>query len=122
MACYHTGGIAGDAGTLKENELLAKIQRGEVIVSNRDKASLFSLIGFVSSLKKALDMSNAPKIGGLEFPDGRRIAERIADNKGAHVEFGDVYIYGANDDTVERHREVNRQFVNEVLEKLHIKK
>lgn len=122
LSCYHTGGIAGDAGTLKENELLAKIQRGEVIVSNQDKDSLFSLIDFVSSLKKALDMTDIPKVGMPEVPDQRQTMENITNNQGPSVEFGDVYIYGANDETVEQHREVNRKFVNEVLEKLNIKK
>ena len=46
----------------------------------------------------------------------------IGEGKQTSVTFGDVYIYGTNDETVEKHREVNRQFVNDVLKQLNIKK
>lgn len=38
------------------------------------------------------------------------------------VSFGDVIIYGANEETVEKHREINRQFTNDVIKQLNIKR
>ena len=46
----------------------------------------------------------------------------IQNSRQTTVEFGDVYIYGGNEDTVAKHREVNRQFVNDVLKQLNVKK
>ena len=42
-------------------------------------------------------------------------------NSSNSVQFGDVYIYGANDETVKKHQEINRKFTNEVLKNLNIK-
>ena len=46
----------------------------------------------------------------------------INENRSQSIQFGNVYIYGANDDTVAKHQEVNRQFTNEVLRYLNIKR
>ena len=37
------------------------------------------------------------------------------------VQFGNVYIYGANEETVAKHQEINRQFTNDVLKQLNIR-
>lgn len=117
---YHKGGIVGDEGTLKENELLAKLERGEVMVSNRGKGELFQLIEFMDLLSKKIDAAgfdSAPRpVIDRERPD----LSSITQNESIH--FGDVYIYGADEKTVEKHREVNREFVNDVLRQMNIKR
>lgn len=117
---YHKGGIVGDEGTLKENELLAKLERGEVMVSNHGKGELFQLIEFMDLLSKKIDAAgfdSAPRpVIDRERPD----LSSITQNESIH--FGDVYIYGADEKTVEKHREVNREFVNDVLRQMNIKR
>lgn len=43
-------------------------------------------------------------------------------NNGTRIQFGNVTINGANEDTVKKHIEVNRQFVNEVLKYTNIRR
>lgn len=43
-------------------------------------------------------------------------------NNGARIQFGNVTINGANEDTVKKHIEVNRQFVNDVLKYTNIRR
>lgn len=120
--CYHQGGIVGDEGTLKENEVLAKLERGEVMISNRNKGTLFSLIEFVDMLSKKLDVAS---MGTMERPfikDAKPDLSNITNNQSETIHFGDVYIYGADEKTVEKHREVTREFTNEVLKQLNIKR
>lgn len=119
---YHTGGIVGDEGSLKENELLAKIEKGEVMVSNRGKGTLFSLIEFVDMLNKRLDTADISNVTRPGIGDVRPDLSNITNNQSETIHFGDVYIYGADETTVEKHREVNREFANEVLKQLNIKR
>lgn len=119
---YHTGGIVGDEGSLKENELLAKIEKGEVMVSNQGKGTLFALIEFMDMLSKKLDTANIDGIARPGIGDVRPDLSNITNNQSETIHFGDVYIYGADEQTVEKHREVNRQFTNEVLKQLNIKR
>lgn len=39
-----------------------------------------------------------------------------------NIHFGDVTIYGGNDETVRKHQEISRQQANEVLKYLNVKK
>lgn len=119
---YHTGGIAGDEGTLKENELLAKIEKGEVMVSNHGKSTLFSLIEFVDMLNKRLDTADVNCVIHPGVDDGYPDLKHITNNQNENIRFGDVYIYGADEQTAEKHREINREFANEVLKHLKIKR
>lgn len=122
---YHNGGIVGDEGSLKENELLAKLERGEVMISNRSKGSLFSLIEFVDMLSKKIDIASVGTMGYMGHPfikDAKPDLSNITNNQSETIHFGDVYIYGADEKTVEKHREVTREFTNEVLKQLNIKR
>lgn len=119
---YHTGGIAGNNGSIKENELLAKIEEGEAIVSNHGKKTLFSLIEFVDMLNKKLDAVDVNNFAYPSISDMHPDLSNITNNQNETIHFGDVYIYGANEETVEKHRQVNREFANEVLRQLNIKR
>lgn len=120
---YHSGGIAG-GGSLKENELMSVLEDGEPIISNRNRAAFFSMLEFTSHLSKKLDMlggSFAERIAKLDVGTAHGI-NNISNSTDRSVRFGDVYIYGANEETVRKHREINREFANEVLKQLNIKK
>lgn len=121
---YHTGGIAGNDGSLRENELLAKLEKGEAVISNGGKSALFSLIEFADLLSRKIDTTalfstplsparTAQSAVPYIVPEGQG---------GQSVSFGDVYIYGANEETAARHRQINREFTNEVLRQLNIKR
>ncbi len=124
---YHSGGIAGDMGTLKENELLAKLEQGEAVVSNQGKNSLFKMIEFMDNLQKVGDgsvfwNSPAPQHPAEVLQEATTNLSNITTNQGASVHFGDVVIYGANEDTLGKYQEVTREFTNEVLKHLAIKR
>jgi hypothetical protein len=41
---YHTGGVAGDASTTKDNEVLALLEKGEMVLDERKKAAVYEVI------------------------------------------------------------------------------
>ena len=112
---YHTGGVVGEVGTMKENEALAKLENGEIVVSNQNKRTLFSLIDFVSSLKKTIDTSHVGDLYAKNHVDAVRELTNVTNNRSGDIRLGDVYIYGADESTVEKHKAVNREFANEIL-------
>ena len=90
------------------------------MVSNRGKGELFQLIEFMDLLSKKIetvDFDSAPR---PVIDSARPDLSNITQNESIH--FGDVYIYGADEKTVEKHREVNREFVNDVLRQMNIKR
>ena len=125
---YHTGGIAGDEPTLKQNEVMAVLEKGEAVLDKQKERGLYRLIDFATTLAdkfgKLVSSSGYNTVfGGAEngMPKSAELAP-ITESQSSSVEFGDVYIYGANDETVEKHREINREFTNRVLEQLKIKR
>ena len=41
---YHTGGVAGDNPTLKQNEIIAKLEKGEVIIPEKQQDNLYEIL------------------------------------------------------------------------------
>lgn len=128
--CYHSGGIVGGTGSLKGNEVMAILEKGEAVLDKKKETGLYKLVDFASVLSERIGTSiNAVDFSrifgtmtrGLENVMPRSLGT-VANSQNANVHFGDVYIYGGNDETVQQHREINRQFVNDVLEQLKIKK
>lgn len=127
---YHTGGIAGDNPTLKQDEVMAVLKKGEPVLDKQREEGLYKIIDFTSALSEKLGTvikeGGISKILGSMFDNLDNIQNKslnyVTEGASAHVEFGDVYIYGANDETVEKHREVTRQFTNDVLKHLKIKR
>ena len=125
---YHRGGIAGDQATLKQNEVLAVLEKGEAILDAKKEEGLYKLVDFATNVsKKFTDALSSINFGKLfnSMTGGRGkvgALAQIAEQGATNIHFGDVVIYGANDSTVEKHREVNRQFVNEVIKQLSIKR
>lgn len=126
---YHTGGIAGDQPTLKQNEILAVLERGEAVLDAKKEAGLYRIIDFTTALSdklgKLLALTDMSRMFGQMQGDVTKAASAFApvnNTQAPSVSFGDVIIYGANEETVEKHREINRQFTNDVIKQLNIKR
>lgn len=125
-SCYHDGGIAGDNPTLKQNEVLAVLEKGEAVLDEQKEKGLFRLIDFATSLSDAfsslIDSTGYDRVFSGSTDNTPRAGDLVPINSSSNsVQFGDVYIYGANDETVKKHQEINRKFTNEVLKNLNIK-
>lgn len=125
---YHKGGVAGDEPTLKQNEILSVLEKGEVILDARKESSLFRLIDFMTVLSdkfdKLIDTNGYSNVFGGSLNGAPKAGDLVPINESQNqsVQFGDVYIYGTPEETVEKHREINREFTNEVLKQLNIKR
>lgn len=126
---YHTGGIAGDQPTLKQNEILAVLEKGEAVLDAKKEAGLYRIIDFTTALSdklsKLLTLTDMSRMFGQMQGDVTKAASAFApinSTQAPSVSFGDVIIYGANEETVEKHREINRQFTNDVIKQLNIKR
>ena len=126
---YHTGGIAGDQPTLKQNEILAVLEKGEAVLDAKKEAGLYRIIDFTTALSdklsKLLTLTDMSRMFGQMQGDVTKAASAFApinNTQAPSVSFGDVVIYGANEETVEKHREINRQFTNDVIKQLNIKR
>lgn len=120
---YHTGGIVG-GGTVRENEQLALLQKGEPIISNDQKQTLFDLIDFMGIMRTKLANADFSSIDLISSSRKKQLVDLMAQapSGGApNIHFGDVYIYGGNEETVRKHQEISRQQANEVLKYLKIK-
>lgn len=127
---YHKGGIAGDNPTLKQNEIMAILERGEAVLDKRKEQGLYRLVEFATTLAdkfgdliKSADMASVFAGAGSSLTDAKAdIPDSVLGGGAVKIEFGPTYIYGANDETVEKHRAVTREQANELFAKLNIKR
>lgn len=127
---YHKGGIAGDNPTLKQNEIMAILERGEAVLDKRKEQGLYRLVEFATTLAdkfgdliKSADMASVFAGAGGSLTDAKAdIPASVLGGGAVKIEFGPTYIYGANDETVEKHRAVTREQANELFAKLNIKR
>lgn len=127
---YHKGGIAGDNPTLKQNEIMAILEKGEAVLDKRKEQGLYRLVEFATTLAdkfgdliKSADMASVFAGAGGSLTDGKAdIPSSVLGGGAVKIEFGPTYIYGANDETVEKHRAVTREQANELFAKLNIKR
>lgn len=59
---YHTGGIAGSAPTLKQNEVLAVLEKGEAILDKRREEGLYKVVDFIQVLSDRLGKAINPSV------------------------------------------------------------
>jgi len=120
---YHTGGIVG-GGSIRENEQLALLQKGEPVISNGQKQTLFDLIDFMGMMRDKLAKADFTGVDLVSASRSRQMAELMTHaptGGGVNIHFGDVTIYGGNDETVRKHQEISRAQANEVLKYLKVK-
>ena len=76
--CYHTGGIVGATPTLKDNEVLSKLERDEVVLDEPKKEGLYNLFDFVSALSERLGSTiDASRLNGF-LGSGRGLLPSIS--------------------------------------------
>lgn len=127
---YHAGGIAGDQPTLKQNEIMAILEKGEAVLDKKREQGLYRLVEFAttmadkfSDLMKSSDLSHIFAGAGGSLTDAKAdIPTSVLNSKAVSVEIGPTYIYGANEETVAKHQAVTRQQANELIAKLNIKR
>ena len=130
---YHKGGIAGDNPTLKQNEIMAVLEKGEAVLDKKREEGLYRLVDFVSKMTERSEKfaalfsspdANRISVGAMSgFADAAGGVPSNISNQEIRIEFnGDTYITGTNEETVEKHKEVTRQFANEIFNKLNIKR
>lgn len=125
---YHDGGIAGDKPTLKQNEVMAVLEKGEAVLDERKENALFRLIDFATNLStkfgelmKSTGYNSFFDSSRSGLPEPAELAP-VNESQSVNIEFGDVNIYGADDSTVAKHQEINRKFTNQVLRYVNIRK
>ena len=95
---YHTGGIAGNAATIKDKEVLALLEKGEAILDEPKKKGLYKIIDFNQMLAEKLGVkfgtidSPAPQVSSLfdkvaSAAQGGAKSTNIEFNPNIHVEF-----------------------------------
>jgi len=127
---YHKGGIAGDNPTLKQNEVMAILEKGEAVLDKRREQGLYRLVEFAttmadkfSNMMKSSDLSHIFAGAGNGLSDAKAdIPSNVLNSNALKIEIGPTYIYGANDETVAKHQAVTRQQANELFAKLNIKR
>ena len=121
----HTGGVVGDFSTLRQDEMIATLQKGEIVLNKPQQQSLDSIIKVMSAITSGLSASTLPdlsKTAQMPVSGVNREVVTIPRENVTNVTFGDTIIKGADGDTVKQHEAVSRRMVNDIIEVLKIKK
>lgn len=122
---YHTGGVVGDASTLRQDEMIAILQKGEIVLDKPKQQSLDTILKVMSAISGGLTAAAMPdlsKTAPMPVSGVNREVVTIPRENVTNVTFGDTIIKGANGDTVKQHEAVSRRMVNDIIEVLKIKK
>lgn len=125
LKVYHTGGVVGDASTLRQDEMMAILQKGEIVLDKPKQQSLDSILKVMSVITSGLSASALPdlsKTAQMPVSGVNREVVTIPRENVTNVTFGDTIIKGADGDTVKQHEAVSRRMVNDIIEVLKIKK
>lgn len=125
MFVYHKGGTVGNTGTLQDNEVLAKLQTGETVLTRKMWENAVELVGRMTEMTEAMSgvgIRNDWLSGSiLRDMDGIRpntVTNITNDTRPVEITFGDTIINGAAPDAVERHRAINREMMNEIARRI----
>lgn len=121
----HTGGVVGDFSTLRQDEMIATLQKGEIVLDKPKQQSLDSILKVMSAITSGLSASALPdlsKTAQMPVSGVNREVVTIPRENFTNVTFGDTIIKGADGDTVKQHEAVSRRMVNDIIEVLKIKK
>lgn len=125
LGIYHTGGVVGDASTLRQDEMMAILQKGEIVLDKPKQQSLDSILKVMSAITSGLSASALPdlsKAAQMPVSGVNREVVTIPRENVTNVTFGDTIIKGSDGDTVKQHEAVSRRMVNDIIEVLKIKK
>lgn len=121
----HSGGVVGDFSTLRQDEMIATLQKGEIVLDKPKQQSLDSILKVMSAITSGLSASALPdlsKTAQMPVSGVNREVVTIPRENVTNVTFGDTIIKGADGDTVKQHEAVSRRMVNDIIEVLKIKK
>ena len=121
----HTGGVVGDFSTLRQDEMIATLQKGEIVLDKPKQQSLDSILKVMSAITSGLSASALPdlsKTAQMPVSGVNREVVTIPRENVTNVTFGDTIIKGADGDTIKQHEAVSRRMVNDIIEVLKIKK
>ena len=124
---YHSGGIAGDGGTLKDNEILAKLEKGEPVLTAQMWENLTTMFERMNRL--ASSMGDLPKHIGQAALDetlrrvgGGTVNNVTTSNQPVQITIGDTIIEGnASPETVKQHAKVSYDMVEQISRILKIR-
>ena len=124
---YHTGGFAGVDGSVKDNEIMAKLEKGEPVLTEAMWNTVTEMVNRMSKLSAAFsDMPgyvNAPILPELSKVSAGAVSN-VYNNSSQPVEIhiGDTIIQGnASPETVNGHVKVTRDMVNQIARILKIR-
>lgn len=124
---YHGGGIAGEEGTLKDNEILAKLEKGEPVLTEQMWQNLTAMMDRMGKLSEA--MSELPSrvdqtvmTSTLKDVRGSGTVNNVTNsNQPVEIQMGDIIINGnASKETVQQHQKISIDTVDQIAKILRI--
>lgn len=100
---YHTGGFAGEEGTVKDNEILAKLEKGEPVLTTQMWDNLTSMVEHIEQIGRMMDtfansLANIPISqrdiwpGGVIAGDSNAITNVTNNNRPVEINMGDITV------------------------------
>lgn len=124
---YHKGGIAGDEGTLKDNEILAKLEKGEPVLTAKMWENLTAMFDRMSRYSASIgdlpfSVRQAALDDTLKRVGGGTVTNVTNSNQPVEISFGDTIIQGnASLETVKQHAKVSYDMVDQISRILKIR-
>lgn len=126
LGVYHTGGVVGDASTLRQDEMMAILQKGEIVLDAKKQKSLDSLMRIASAITTGINSKfispSAHVLDGIKAGYNRDAVPTTTNNQAVNISFGDTIINGEKGDTLKQHEAINRRMVNDIIDVLKLKK
>lgn len=126
---FHTGGIVGDAGTVKDNEVLAKLEKGESVLTSRMWDNAVTMVDRISRMTEAFTTMPISMTQPI-LPDfsrfGNQTVSNVTNNGSQPVEihFGDINVTAGSDSAyviADEVRKITRENVNQIARHLKIR-
>ena len=123
---YHSGGVVGDAGSLRQDEMLAVLQKGELVLDKDKQKTLDNLMKIASAITTGINSKfispSVHVLDGIKAGYNRDAVPTTTNNQAVNISFGDTIINGEKGDTLKQHEAINRRMVNEIIDVLKLKK
>lgn len=125
MFIYHKGGVVGDTGTLRDDEVLTKLQTGETVLTRKMWENAVAMISQMTKMAEAMSGIGTRNdwLSGLILRDMDAIRPNTVtnitnDTRPVEINIGDTIINGTAPDTVEKHMEISREMMNEIARQI----
>ena len=124
---YHTGGVVGGAGTVAQNETMALLENGELVLDDKKQSFLLSAVGFFEELStrigSKIDLSKISAITGVsgQRSNLKTMLDELNGSYGGEFNFQpnvNVYITHSGEMTEADAKRYGAAAADSVLEKL----